>query len=1162
MHTVELAEKRVSYQRRTLRSQLERGFRLGDYQLLEQIGFGGEAEIWSGWDELRQRVVALKVILNQGETPYYTDQLSNDFAHQVRVVAGLKHSHVLPLYEFGQTEQFFYFVMRYCCGGSLSDLLLHGPLSLDEAFFFTAQISSALNYLHAQSVVHRDLKPGNILLDSQRRPYLADFGLAKRLAMETSPLHTGRGTGVYAPFEQHALQNIQPQSDIFSLGILIYEMLTGRLPWDGSAMLAERQYKSQELLPDPRDINPDLPVGLVGVLRQMTAFHWQARPQTAGEAFTLLLNTLPPEKQARFAAAHQVPLTLDEPLYLAQDADFIRQQAQPDYERNGSTFPVRLTQFALMDSVYAAAEQYQMTVDAALAQFMLRGALLYDYNLLFWWGRVSHLRHKADVCEQTILYEESAVAARALNYLLNEPQEQFTPGLFSPTVLEQLLDLAMNAPGWHVRNLAFKLVDRATPSAKRWQPVALSLEADKKLAQLALSQSSQGTQAAQLIGRARSQLAVATMVKAQTANGEQAVLDSLQIVQEVAGRLPGVVPRAMRRQVWQRRAREQLREDRDGFSWARLFIGLAVGLLLFLFMGAGLFAQPEAQLQDILLQPYTPSGIVTIVEVNDASLARYGRWDSWPRAYHAALVDQLNELGARVIVFDFVFDTETGDDALLAAAMRQAGNVVQPVLGVGDAYHDLPGTARYEQRVLPQAELLAAAAAVGHTNILHDADGVVRRLPLMMGVNGESYPSIALAALSIYLGINPAAVPVPENGRLAFAGREIPVQRSGQMSIYYAGPPGQSEPHTFPLVPYQAVLDGVADPALFQGKIVLVGITATAEPDRYLTPVSRGRPMYGVEILANAMETIWSRRFIRHAPLVINGVMVLLLAAVTSLLVSRPRSGLIFTTVLMVGYFLGATWLFDGTGLALSIFFPWLAILLSYSAATFYRYSLASRQHREMRQLFATRLSPSLAAATMAAVRKGEIDLGGRDQDLSVLLVQIEGHAQFAERHGPEALVALVHRWREFVVAAAFAFEGTLVDHRSDQFMVLFNTPLPQADHARRAARAALEIRASLQQYQQTLPPEHPHRRVNLCYGLSTGNGIVGYSGTAPRYVYTALGEVINQAEQLVAAAAPGQVLADKRIYQQATDLVTGNPLPTDNTPFAPGTVIALEPLN
>lgn len=587
------------------------------------------------------------------------------------------------------------------------------------------------------------------------------------------------------------------------------------------------------------------------------------------------------------------------------------------------------------------------------------------------------------------------------------------------------------------------------------------------------------------------------------------------------------------------RLEQKLREDSEGISLPRAFLGLAVGFVLTLFMLLGLLPQPEAQLKDIYLESYAPSGIITIVEVNDESLERYGRWDSWPRARHAELVDRLHEAGARVIVFDFVFDTETADDDRLAAAITQAGNVVQPVLGVGDAFHEEPGELRYEQRILPQNELLAAAAAAGHTNILHDSDGYVRRLPTLITVNEEQYPSVVLAALQVYWGTTgEPALNRPIKGWLNFLGRQIPVEESGAMSIYYAGSPAQPENHTYSMVSYQNVLDGAAAPALLRDKIVLVGITATAEPDRYLTPVSQGRPMYGIEILANALETIWSRRFIRQASSLTNVLLIIGLSVLTGLITVQPRAGILRVLTVGVVYFLAATWFFDLTGIALSLFYPLFAIFLSFSLVATYRFSLAARRHREMVDLFAARVNPATAEATIHAVQKGEVDLSGREQIVSALLVQVQGHSQYVEQLGVEELIQVVHRLREFVVAAAFQHDGTVIDGRSDQVLVLFNTPLPQSDHARRALQTAFTIKAELQKYEQTLAPDHPQHQMRVSYGIYTGNAIVGYTGSASRYIYTALGEAINIVASLVNTTAPGHIVIGKPTYEKVNDLV------------------------
>ena len=184
---------------------LQRGSRMGSFSLLEPIGQGGEATVWSGWDEQESRVVALKVLTLVAADAPISASISNDFRRQVHLLASLDHPHILPLYEFGSTGDYFYFAMRYSSAGSLVNLLAKGPLPLDDVIRLSAQVCYALEYIHKLGILHRDIKPSNVMLDWRQRAYLSDFGLAKQLLHETRPLHTGRGTGPYAPYEQHAL---------------------------------------------------------------------------------------------------------------------------------------------------------------------------------------------------------------------------------------------------------------------------------------------------------------------------------------------------------------------------------------------------------------------------------------------------------------------------------------------------------------------------------------------------------------------------------------------------------------------------------------------------------------------------------------------------------------------------------------------------------------------------------------------------------------------------------------------------------------------------------------------------------------------------------------------------------------------------------------------
>lgn len=224
--------------------EIQRGFQLGAYTLLEQIGKGGEAVVWSALDSMRKRLVAIKLMLADENDPVAASMVPANFEREVHLVASLEHPHILPMYEFGMAESFSYFVMAYKGFGTVQGWLADGSLSLLKVARTAKQILSALAYLHARGIVHRDIKPSNILLDSQKRVYLADFGLAKQLSQSTMALHTGRGTGPYAPYEQQAYHSITQQSDFFSLGVVLYQMITGELPW--LASLVWRRCKSMK----------------------------------------------------------------------------------------------------------------------------------------------------------------------------------------------------------------------------------------------------------------------------------------------------------------------------------------------------------------------------------------------------------------------------------------------------------------------------------------------------------------------------------------------------------------------------------------------------------------------------------------------------------------------------------------------------------------------------------------------------------------------------------------------------------------------------------------------------------------------------------------------------------------------------------------------------
>ncbi len=209
------------------------GSQIGQYQLLEQIGSGGMATVYRAQQVNIDRQVAVKIMLpDLARNPDFVRR----FQREANTIAQLEHPHILPVYDYGfdENQQLVYLVARLMSGGSLEEWLAdRGALRLEEVGRVLRQLGDALHYAHERGVYHRDLKPGNVLLDEFGNVYLTDFGIAKLMNV-TAITHTGTvlGTPAYMAPEQWRGGDIDHRVDVYALGVLLYQMLTGELPFD------------------------------------------------------------------------------------------------------------------------------------------------------------------------------------------------------------------------------------------------------------------------------------------------------------------------------------------------------------------------------------------------------------------------------------------------------------------------------------------------------------------------------------------------------------------------------------------------------------------------------------------------------------------------------------------------------------------------------------------------------------------------------------------------------------------------------------------------------------------------------------------------------------------------------------------------------------------
>lgn len=255
------------------------GLTLGRYELRRRIAQGGMAEVYLAYDRRVRRQVAVKVLYGRDE-PFV-----RRFEREALAVGALSHNHILPLYDFGEQSPWYYLVMPYVDGCTLRDYLFrHKQLTLEEAASFLSQIASALQYAHDHGVVHRDVKPSNILLRQDGYAYLVDFGLAKAIQSAEALTSAGAmvGTPEYmAPEQSNGLSDYR--SDIYSLGIILYQMLTGQLPFLAESPVAVSLKHIQSQPPSPRTLNSAIPQSIEDVILKAMAKDPANRYQAAKE---------------------------------------------------------------------------------------------------------------------------------------------------------------------------------------------------------------------------------------------------------------------------------------------------------------------------------------------------------------------------------------------------------------------------------------------------------------------------------------------------------------------------------------------------------------------------------------------------------------------------------------------------------------------------------------------------------------------------------------------------------------------------------------------------------------------------------------------------------------------------------------------------------------
>ena len=267
------------------------GKQFGHYQIVAPLGEGGMAAVYKAYQPNMERYVAIKVLPRHMAA---SEEFTARFRREARMLAQLQHPHILPVFDYGEADGYPYIVMPHIVSGTLADVLRSKRLSLSEVRRILTQLGDALSYAHTRGMIHRDIKPSNVLVDERGNCLLTDFGLA-RMAEASSHLTTSgavMGTPAYMSPEQGAGSTIDHRSDIYSLGIVMYEMVTGRVPYIAETPVAVVFKHIQDPLPSIHKFNPDLPDSVELVLRKALAKSPEDRYQNAEDFVSAIQNAI------------------------------------------------------------------------------------------------------------------------------------------------------------------------------------------------------------------------------------------------------------------------------------------------------------------------------------------------------------------------------------------------------------------------------------------------------------------------------------------------------------------------------------------------------------------------------------------------------------------------------------------------------------------------------------------------------------------------------------------------------------------------------------------------------------------------------------------------------------------------------------------------------
>jgi len=542
-------------------------------------------------------------------------------------------------------------------------------------------------------------------------------------------------------------------------------------------------------------------------------------------------------------------------------------------------------------------------------------------------------------------------------------------------------------------------------------------------------------------------------------------------------------------------------------------VSLAVAILLSSLFLLGVFSGWQLKLSDALYKEKTPLKNIVIVAIDDKSLQEIGRWP-WQREKFVELMPKL--AGSEVVGIDVAFfeDYDAKVDKQLGEEIAKLGNVILPV-----EYTKFSQGKGIE--LLETIEpIKKGAAGIGFVNVFSDSDGIARAVPLRIEGSGkiESHESFSLA---LYREMLNKSIELGSN----------------RMLVNFVG-----KPASFKTVSFSDVLAGKIDEKEFDNKVVIIGATSPDLHDDYFVPTSSGKSMPGVELHANALQTMITRQFLQNETGWLVVLTIFIAAIATGILLWKLRlliaSGA--AAVLLIAYLVFAIKMFD-RGIILNILYPLASIMLSYFGIIAVYYVSSEKSRRQVLDAFGKYVSKEVVKEIMKDVENGIVSLKGTERTITILFADIRGFTSISEKLKPAEVVAMLNVYLGEMTNVVFRHKGTLDKYIGDSVMAIFNAPVAQENSALLAVKAGLEMQQKIAKVHSLKGKKIPI--VHAGIGINTGAAIIGNIGTKERMEYTAIGDSVNLASRLCSFAEGGKVVVSQSTYDLVKDTVVAKKL-------------------